>query len=64
MGPEFRLSDELAIDLDSLTQVDQVRGGIQPDSESTGLQHAGEHGRSRALALGPGNMNGIYHPVR
>ena len=61
---KIRLWDHFPVDLDPLTNVSQVRTGIQADLVAVRLQHGGDHGAGAALALGAGHMHGPELIVR
>src|SRR5947209_7298146 len=48
---ELRLRDGLAVDLDALIDVDQMRRGVEPGLVSSGAADAGERGRSGTFAV-------------
>ena len=56
--------DHLAVDLDPLADVDQVRAGVEPDLVAGGLEHRRDHRASAALALGAGDVDGLELLVR
>jgi len=51
--------DHLAVDLNSLANVAQVRRGIEPGLITGALQYGRQHMAGRALAIGAGDMNGF-----
>ena len=57
-GAKSAVRDHLAVDLDALADVDQVRAGVQPDLVPVGLEHRRDHGASAALAFGSGDVDG------
>ena len=50
--------------LHPLAEIHQMRRGIEPDLQPAGRQSGRQHMRSRALAVGPGNMDAAELPVR
>jgi len=55
--------DERAVDPDALAVVDQMRRGEQPRAVAGGAQARGDHGRGRALTLGPHDMDNAIGAV-
>src|SRR5262249_51669994 len=54
---KLSMRDHLAVDLNPLADVDQVRAGVEPDLVPAGLQHRRDHRAGAALALGSGDMD-------
>ena len=54
---QLGMRDQLAVDLDALGVIIQVRRGVQAHPVALGLQRAGAQRRDRAFALGAGHVN-------
>ena len=63
-GAQGIVRDRCAVDLHTLIEAEDVRRGVQSRFISGGTQHGGQHGAGAALAVGAGDVDILYVPLR
>ena len=63
-GAQGIVWDRCAVDLHTLIEAEDVRRSVQPRFIPGGAQHGGQHGAGAALAVGAGDVDILYVPLR